>query len=87
MPGDLGMGLARHHTFQIQGLPFGHVGRGGLDADGWPRPGLAHRKKSVSWGSVYPQPLPLGAQVFRGYADDSPDCPLPRPPLRPEQPS
>lgn len=34
VPGDLGVGLAGHHAFQIQGLPFGHVGGGGLDADG-----------------------------------------------------
>ena len=44
VPGDLSMGLAGHHAFQIQGLPFGHVRGGGLDADGL---GTAW-----SWGST-----------------------------------
>lgn len=35
MPRDLGVGLPGHHALQIQGLPFGHSGGGGLDADGW----------------------------------------------------
>ncbi|VCW67750.1 unnamed protein product, partial [Gulo gulo] len=34
MPRDLGVGLPGHHAVQVQGLPFGHVGGGGLDADG-----------------------------------------------------
>lgn len=34
VPCDLGMGLPRHHAVQIQGLPFSHMGGGGLDADG-----------------------------------------------------
>ena len=34
MPRDLGVGLPRHYAVQIQGLPFSHVGGGGLDADG-----------------------------------------------------
>lgn len=47
VPGDLGMGLARHHTFQIQGLPFGHVGRGGRSRRmGGARPGYSQEEVS-----------------------------------------
>lgn len=34
VPCDLGMGLPGHHTVQVQGLSFGHMGGGGLDVDG-----------------------------------------------------
>ena len=34
VPGDLGVGLPGDHAVQIDGLPFGHVGGGGLDVDG-----------------------------------------------------
>ena len=43
VPCDLGVGLPGHHAVQVQGLPFSHVGGGGLDADGL---GAAR-----SWGS------------------------------------
>lgn len=33
VPCDLGMGLSGHYTVQVQSLPFGNVGRGGLDVD------------------------------------------------------
>ena len=34
VPCDGGLGLPSHHTVQIQGLPLGYMGGGGLDADG-----------------------------------------------------
>lgn len=34
VPRDLGVGLPRYHAVQVQGLPFGHVGGGGLNVDG-----------------------------------------------------
>lgn len=34
VPRDLGVGLPGDHTVQIEGLPLGHVGGGGLNVDG-----------------------------------------------------
>jgi hypothetical protein len=44
------LGLSGHHTIQIQGLPLGHIGRGGLNADGLgAASGWAQRDWSEAW--------------------------------------
>ena len=67
VPRDLGMGLPGHHAGQIQGLPFSHMGGGGLDSDGW--------TSAWDWGTgrdqwaetptLMPSASALGAQIFR----------------------
>lgn len=59
MPRDLGMGLPGHHAVQIQGLPFSHMGGGGLDADGLGATGSWANRWSPGHSSSLQVPLPI----------------------------